>query len=248
MAGCGAIFPPVAFSFRLRRNAKQEPGKWVGIPMLTLYGNLESGNVYKVRLLLAQLGIAHRRVDVAQFRGEPRTSKFRAINPIGKVPTVRFDDGRVLSESGAILFYLARGTSLLPEEPWDAANVLRWMFFEQYSHEPYIAVNSHILGRASEAERARLIARVSENHECGEHALSVMEQHLRSNDWFVAGRYTIADIALYAYTHTAHEGGFDLSPYKAVRGWLNSVRTQPKHIIQMQEDSAMTPEGFYSTS
>jgi glutathione S-transferase len=109
-------------------------------------------------------------------------------------------------------------------------------------------VNSYILGRASEAERARLIARVSENHECGEHALSVMEQHLRSNDWFVAGRYTIADIALYAYTHTAHEGGFDLSPYEAVRGWLNSVRTQPKHIIQMQEDSAMTPEGFDSTS
>jgi len=152
----------------------------------------------KVRLLLAQLTIPHRRVDVAQFRGEPRTVEFRAINPIGKVPTVQFDDGRVLSGSGAILFYLAHGTSLLPEEPWDVANVLRWMFFEQYSHEPYIAGNTYILRFAPEDERTRLVSRVPENHKRGPHALSVMEQHLSANDWFAAGRYTIADIALFA--------------------------------------------------
>ena len=212
--------------------------------MLTLYGNLESGNVYKVRLLLAQLGIAHKRVDVAQFRGEPRTTKFRAINPIGKVPTVRFDDGRVLSESGAILFYLAHGTWLLPDEPWEMANVLRWMFFEQYSHEPYVAVNGYILRRAPEEERAHLMARVPENHERGLHALSVMDRHLQANDWFAAGCYTIADIALYAYTHSAGEAGFDLSPYVALGRWLDRVRMQPKHITQMEEDSAMTPEAF----
>jgi glutathione S-transferase len=214
--------------------------------VLILYGNRESGNVYKVRLLLAQLDIAHRRIDVAQFRGEPRTSAFRAINPIGKVPAIRFDDGRVLSESGAILFYFAHGTPLLPEAPWDMANVLRWMFFEQYSHEPYIGVNGYILGRAPEAERARLIGRVADNHERGQHALSVMGQHLRENLWFAAGRYTIADIALYAYSHNADEAGFDLSPYQAVRRWLDRVRTQPKHITQMEEDSAVTPAMFTS--
>jgi glutathione S-transferase len=113
--------------------------------MLTLYGNLDSGNVYKVRLLLAQLEIPHRRIDVAQVRGEPQGSAFREINPIGKVPAVRLEDGRMLSESGAILYYFARSTSFFPDDPWDVANVLRWMFFEQYSHEPYIAVNRYIL-------------------------------------------------------------------------------------------------------
>src|SRR6185369_3526377 len=164
--------------------------------MLTLYGNLDSGNVYKVRLLLAQLDIAHRRIDVAQVRGEPASREFRAINPIGKVPAIRFKDGRVLSESGAILYFLARGTALFPDDPWPAAQVLRWMFFEQYSHEPYIAVNRYILRYAPEGERARLIDRVPANKARGEHALAVMEHHLSDADWFAAERYTIADIAL----------------------------------------------------
>jgi len=111
--------------------------------MLTLYGDLDSGNVYKVRLLFAQLGIAYRRVDATQNRGETSTAEFRAINPIGKIPTIVFDDGRMLSESGAILYLLARDTALFPADAWDQANVLRWMFFEQYSHEPYIAVTRH---------------------------------------------------------------------------------------------------------
>jgi glutathione S-transferase len=111
--------------------------------MLTLYGDLDSGNVYKVRLVLAQLGIAYRRVDTTQNRGEPQSPEFRAINPIGKIPTVVFDDGRMLSESGAILFYFAQASPLWPGGDWERAEVLRWMFFEQYGHEPYIAVNRH---------------------------------------------------------------------------------------------------------
>jgi glutathione S-transferase len=212
--------------------------------MLTLYGNLQSGNVYKVRLLLAQLEIPHRRVDVAQFRGEPRSPQFRAINPIGKVPTLEFEDGRVLSESGAILFYLAHGTRFLPDDRWDITNVLRWMFFEQYSHEPYIAVNGYILQRAPAAERERLISRVPYNHERGEEALSVMDQHLLTSDWFAADLYTIADIALYAYTHSADDAGFDLSRYAAVQRWLDRVRSQPHHIAQMHDDSAVPAEAF----
>jgi glutathione S-transferase len=212
--------------------------------MLTLYGDLDSGNVYKVRLLLAQLGIPYRRIDTTQNRGETRTPQFRAINPIGKIPTVVFDDGRMLSESGAILFYFARGTACLPDEAWDQANVLRWMFFEQYSHEPYIAVNRHWRLHLPPHEFAQLGVRVADNHARGQQALDVMEQRLNGNDWLAAGRYTIADIALYAYTHTADEGGFDLAPYRGIRGWLDRVRAQPDHIAQMHEGSAEPVVGW----
>jgi glutathione S-transferase len=204
--------------------------------MLTLYGDVDSGNVYKVRLVLAQLRIAYRRIDTTQNRGEPSTAEFRTINPIGKIPTMVFDNGKMLSESGAILFYLARDTALFPVDGWDQANVLRWMFFEQYSHEPYIAVNRHLLLHSSPAEVASLSERIAANHTRGEQALAVMEQQLAANDWLAAGRYTIADIALYAYTHTAGDGGFDLSPYPGVRGWLDRVRTQPGYVVQMQEE------------
>ena len=207
--------------------------------MLTLYGDLDSGNVYKVRLLLAQLGTAYRRVDTTQNRGEPATAEFRAINPIGKIPTVMFDDGRMLSESGAILFYFSQGSAFFPSETWDRANVLRWMFFEQYSHEPYIAVNRHLLLHSSLAELAGLEDRIAANHTRGGQALAVMEQHLDGNDWLAAGRYTIADIALYAYTHTAAEGGFDLGPYRKIGKWLDRVRAQPNHISQMEKEAGI---------
>ena len=207
--------------------------------MLTLYGDLDSGNVYKVRLLLAQLGTAYRRVDTTQNRGEPATTRFRAVNPIGKIPTIVFDNGRMLSESGAILFYFAQGTGFFPEDGWDQANVLRWMFFEQYSHEPYIAVNRHLLLHSSPAELTNLADRITANHARGEQALAVMEQQLAANDWLAAGRYSIADIALYAYTHSAAEGGFDLGAYPAIRAWLDRVRAQPGHIAQMQEEAAV---------
>jgi glutathione S-transferase len=182
--------------------------------MLTLYGNLDSGNDYKVRLLLAQLGIPFRRVDTLQSRGEPNSAAFRAINPIGKIPTIAFDDGRMLSESGAILFYFARGTALFPSDAWEQANVLRWMFFEQYSHEPYIAVNRHWRLHYPAAELARLADRLAANHGRGEQAL-------------------------YAYTHTAADGGFDLAPYAGIGRWLARVRAQPGHVRQFDEVGAV---------
>ena len=204
--------------------------------MLTLYGDLDSGNVYKVRLLLAQLGIPYRRIDTTQNRGETRTAAFRAINPIGKIPTLVFDDGRMLSESGAILYYFARDTVLFPIDAWDQANVLRWMFFEQYSHEPYIAVNRHWKLHLPQAEQDALSQRIADNHARGEQALAIMEQRLSGNDWLAAGRYTIADVALYAYTHTAAEGGFDLALYRGILDWLDRVRAQPGYISQMREE------------
>ena len=207
--------------------------------MLTLYGDLDSGNVYKVRLLFAQLGIAYRRVDATQNRGETSTAEFRAINPMGKIPTMVFDDGRMLSESGAILYLLARDTALFPGDPWEQANVLRWMFFEQYSHEPYIAVNRHWKLHLPAPEQARLADRILQNHARGEHALGVMEQQLSKSAWLAASRYTIADIALYAYTHTAADGGFELSPYPGIRAWLDRVRAQPGHIQQLQQEQGV---------
>jgi glutathione S-transferase len=208
-------------------------------PMLTLYGDLDSGNVYKVRLLLAQLGIAHRRVDTTQNRGETATAEFRAINPIGKIPTIVFDDGRMLSESGAILYFLARDTTLFSADAWEQADVLRWMFFEQYSHEPYIAVNRHWKLHLPPAEQSRLADRIAQNHTRGEHALAVMEQRLANSAWLAAGRYTIADIALYAYTHTASDGGFELGSYPGIRAWLDRVQAQPGHIPQMQGEQGV---------
>lgn len=207
--------------------------------MLTLYGDLDSGNVYKIRLALAQLGIAYRRIDTTQNRGEPGSAAFRAINPIGKIPTVVFDDGRMLSESGAILFYLARDTALFPAERWEQASVLRWMFFEQYSHEPYIAVNRHWRLHLPAAELSRRAERLADNHTRGAHALAVMEQQLGASDWLAAGHYTIADIALYAYTHTAAEGGFDLAAFPGIQRWLDRVASQPGHIAQMQQEDAV---------
>jgi glutathione S-transferase len=204
--------------------------------MLTLYGDLDSGNVYKVRLLLAQLGIAYRRIDTTQNRGEPQSPEFRAINPIGKIPTIVFDNGQMLSESGAILFYFARDTPLFPDDKWEQASVLRWMFFEQYSHEPYIAVNRHWKLHLSAAEQERLAPRIADNHARGERALAIMEHQLSNADWLAAERYTIADIALYAYTHTAAEGGFDLGTYPAIRLWLERVQACPGYIPQMLEE------------
>ena len=203
--------------------------------MLTLYGNLESGNVYKVRLILALTGTPHRRVEVNQVRGEPRSAAFRAINPIAKVPAVHFDDGRNLAESGAILYWFARGTKYFPDEPWAQAQILQWMFFEQYSHEPYIAVNRYLLHYAPPGDQRRM--QLAVNAEKGAFALSVMEQHLANRDWFAPSGYSIADMALYAYTHVADEGGFDLVAYPKIRAWLGRVAAQPGHIKMMQETS-----------
>ena len=203
--------------------------------MLTLYGFLRSGNVYKVRLLLAHLRIPHRRIEVSQLTDDTSRPEFRAINPIGKVPTLVFDDGRMLSESGAILHYLAAGTRFWPEDRWQQAQVLRWMFFEQYSHEPAIAVNRFLRVYTGSDDRT---SQIEANHRRGMHALAVMDAHLAQHDWFGAERCSIADIALYAYTHVAEEGGFDAVAFSHVRRWLEQVRAEPGHILLMQETSA----------
>jgi glutathione S-transferase len=196
--------------------------------VLRLYDNLISGNGYKVRLLLSQLGQTFERVEVDVFKGETRTPEFLAINPNGRIPTLRLEDGSYLAESNAILCYLAEGSAFWPAERKARAETLQWLFFEQYSHEPYIAVLrfwAHLpeLTAQQRAERPGRKAR-------GEAALAVMEQHLAARDFFVGARYGIADIALYAYTHVAEEGGFDLAPYPAVRAWLDRIAAQPGHV------------------
>jgi glutathione S-transferase len=191
--------------------------------MPTLYDYLPSGNGYKVRLLLSQLGVRFRLVEKDIMKGETRTPDFLALNPNGRIPVLELEDGRRLAESDAILFYLAEGTRFLPEERFARAEVLQWMFFEQYSHEPYIAVArfwTHYLGKAVDAEKI----------ERGYQALDVMERHLGTRRFFVGERYTIADVALYAYTHVAPEGGFDLAAYPNVRAWLGRVASEPGHV------------------
>jgi len=196
--------------------------------MVTVYGMADSGNCYKVKLALETLALPYRWVEVDSTKGGTRTPEFLARNPNGKVPTLQLEDGSHLPESNAILFYLADGTPLLPGDRAGRARVLQWMFFEQYSHEPYVAVARFILrylpaGTPRRAELPRL-------QERGNQALAVMEQHLAQAPWFAGGRYTVADIALYAYTHCAADGGFDLARYPAVAAWLARVKAQPGHV------------------
>jgi glutathione S-transferase len=195
--------------------------------VLRLYDYPESGNAYKVRLLLSQLGIPFERVELDILRGETRTPAFLAKNPNHRFPLLEWPDGRRLAESNAILFHLAEGTPVLPEDRFERAQVLQWMFFEQYSHEPYVAVVRfwHFSGQL-ESHRAELPAKLERGH----HALGVMEQHLSERAFFVAERYSVADVALYAYTHVADEGGFELGRYPAVGRWLEGVRSQPGHV------------------
>ena len=196
--------------------------------MLRLYDFHESGNGYKVRLLLHQLGIPFERVELDILKGETRTPAFLAKNPNGRIPTLELEDGTCLSESNAIQWYLAEGTPLLPDDRRGRAEVLRWLFFEQYSHEPYIAVLRfwHFAGTLDEHTPEEIEARRSG----GLAALDVMEGALAKDPFFVRERYSIADIALYAYTHVAAEGDFDLAGHPAVRAWLDRVAAQPGHV------------------
>ncbi|HXS80782.1 MAG TPA: glutathione S-transferase family protein [Gammaproteobacteria bacterium] len=193
-----------------------------------LFDYLDSGNGYKVRLLLAQLGLAYGWTEVDIDAGKTRTPEFLKRNLNGRIPTLELDDGTNLAESNAILWYLAEGTPFVPGDRLGRAQALQWMFFEQYSHEPYVATPRYIVKHfpADHARRAELPDRLAK----GRAALAVMEQHLKSRSFFVAERYTIADIALYAYTHVAHEGGHDLTPYANVRSWLVRVAAQPRNV------------------
>jgi glutathione S-transferase len=189
-----------------------------------------SGNCYKVRLAAKQLGFEMTLRDYGVKDGSTRTPEFLVKNPNGRVPLLEFEDGRLLPESGAILWYLAEGTRLLPDDRWGRTEVLRWMFFEQYSHEPYIAVARYWLELAPKEKLEQKRHLVPEWHANGNAALGVMETHLARSDWFAADRYTIADIALYGYTHCAADGGFDLSAYPAILAWLERVAEQPGHV------------------
>ena len=195
---------------------------------LRLYDYLESGNGYKVRLLLTQLGIPFERIELDIQKSETRTPEFLRRNPNGRIPCLELEDGTHLWESNAIQFYLAEGTDFLPAGRLERAQVLQWMFFEQYSHEPYIAVVRFWLAYSGTPE---LYAdRVPERMKGGYAALDAMERHLEGRSFLVADRYTVADISLYAYTHVADEGGFDLAPYPAIRSWLSRVASRPGHV------------------
>ena len=197
--------------------------------MLRLYSMQSSGNSYKVRLLLAKLGLPFRLVDIDLLRGENRTPEFLIKNPEGRVPLLELPGGRLLAESNAILVYLAEGTPLLPEDRFARAEALRWMFFEQHSHEPAIAAARFWLKlvRGGRDLRTHDIDRWMEE---GHTALGVMERHLGRRPFFVDGRLTVADIALYAHTHVAEEGDINLGPFPAVRGWLARVAAEPDHV------------------
>jgi glutathione S-transferase len=212
------------------KNPVARPGQ-ASIPlrMPILYDNLSSGNAYKVRLMLHKLGLAYTRIEMDIDRGATRTPEFLAHNPDGRVPLLWLDDGAKLPESNAILAYLAQGTPLLPEAPIAFAQTLRWLFWEQYSHEPNIATVRYWLTHGVEMTPFRKLA-LADKRAKGVAALGVMESHLTTHAFFVEDRCTIADIALYAYTHVAEEGGFDLKPYPGLRGWLARVAAQPKHI------------------
>ena len=198
--------------------------------MLTVYGFKPSGNCYKVQLLLELLGAKYRWVDVDSVNGATRTPEFLAKNPNGRVPLLELDDGRFLPESNAILCFLAEGTPYLPKDPFDRAQALQWLFFEQYSHEPYVAVARYICGWLPEDHPRR--ADLPRLRERGHDALKVMEQHLAARDWFVGPRCTVADLALYAYTHDAARGGIFLDDYPAIRAWIARIEAMPCFVPQ----------------
>jgi glutathione S-transferase len=205
---------------------------------LVLYGMEDSGNCYKPCLLLAYLERPYTWVSVDILRGESRTPGFLARNPNGRVPLLEPEPGVFLPESNAILHYLAEGTPYLPEDRLERARVLAWMFFEQYSHEPYIATPRywiHLLGRG-EAYRDEIARR----REPGLAALRLLDAHLAASPWLAAGRMTIADIALYAYTHVAEEGGYSLAPFPHLRAWLGRIASQPRH-VPMRRLAAQRP-------
>jgi glutathione S-transferase len=194
---------------------------------MLLYNSPVSGNCYKVRLLLAQLGVEYELRDMDVVDRSNRAEVLGELNPALRVPTLVLDDGRALAESNAILWYLADGTPYLPTDRFERAKVLQWMFFEQYSHEPNIAVVRFLVAFADAPAPA---SEIEARRKAGYRALDAMNRELAQRDFLVAGRYTIADIALYAYTHVAPEGGFDLSGYEAIGAWLRRVAEQPGHV------------------
>ena len=193
----------------------------------TLYGDHRSGNCYKVALIMKLTGLDYRWVETNVLTGETRTPEFLCMNPNGRVPLLRRPDGLYLAESNALLIHLAENTHLLPEDSYQRALVFQWLFFEQYSHEPFIAVARFLLHYDHGMELDP--ARIEMLHQRGQQALSVMDKVLSSQPFFAGDRFSIADIALYAYTHVARDGGFDPGSFNAVRAWLQRVAERPGH-------------------
>jgi glutathione S-transferase len=194
---------------------------------LLLYNSQVSGNCYKVRLLLAHLGIPFERQEVDVVDRSSRPQLLGDKNPAQRVPTLILDDGRPLAESGAILWYFGEGTRFVPDDPYERAQVLQWMFFEQYDHEPAIAVVRFLIAYSGREPDPALIEQRTKQ---GYRALDAMEGHLAGRDWLVGDGITLADIALYAYTHVAEEGGFSLDGYPAISAWLDRVAAEPGHV------------------
>jgi len=197
--------------------------------MYTLYGMTGSGNCYKPALLMTQLGVPFQWREVDLLKGESHTPDFLALNPNGKVPTLVLPDGRVLAESNAMLCYLAEGTPLLPDDRYRRAQVLQWLFFEQYSHEPSIATVRFWIHFLHKQEEWR--DKIADTQKKGYAALRVMEQQLAKTPFIAGDHYTVADIALYAYTHVAEQGDYRLDDYPQLRAWLARVASQPGHFL-----------------
>jgi glutathione S-transferase len=195
---------------------------------MLLYNSPVSGNCYKVRLLLAHLGIGYERRDLDVVDRSDRGDVLAGLNPDLRIPTLVLDDGRPIAESGAILWYFGESTRFVPDDRYDRAKVLQWMFFEQYTHEPAIAVVRFLVAYSGEAEKHT--ATIEQRTKAGYRALDAMEHHLAGTTYLVGGEPTLADIALYAYTHVAGEGGFDLDGYPAIRTWLERVASEPGHV------------------
>ena len=200
--------------------------------MYKVYGDYKSGNCYKIKLMLNLLGVEYHWVPVDILKGETQTAAFLEKNPNGKIPVLELEDGTCLWESNAILNFLADGSEFLPNEPRLRTQVLQWQFFEQYSHEPYIAVARFIQFYLGLPEDRR--HEYEKLQKRGYKALDVMEHQLSRTPYLVGEQYSIADIALYAYTHVAHEGGFDLSRYPGIQAWLQRVASHPKHIGMLE--------------
>lgn len=196
--------------------------------MLQLYDNVASGNAYKVRLMLAHLDLPYERIPVSVTDRSDRQDLFAGKNPALRIPVLRLEDGRFLAESNAIIWYLAEGTSYLPDDRYGRGQVLQWMFFEQYDHEPNVAVARFLLhyGGAPE-EHAELIA---QKQKLGHKALRAMDQRLAESEFLASAEYTVADIALYAYTHVAEQAGMSLDEHPNVESWLGRVAAQPGHV------------------
>ena len=197
--------------------------------MYKLYDFLPSGNGYKVRLLLTQLQIPFELIQLNILNRETHTAEFLHKNPNGKIPVLEIDFNKFIFESNAILYYLSQGTDYFPQDKYQQAQVMQWLSFEQYSHEPNIATPRFWITELKQAEEYQ--EQIEQKRKLGYKALNIMEQHLKNRDFFVANKYTIADIALYAYTHVAEEGGFDLSNFSAINSWLKKVQSQPRHIL-----------------